>query len=366
MIRIFVLYISLLLPLAVCAEGVTYRTQFIESAIRTLKLTRTVESLPCGFTTLQYRGKTLCVNVDRNHEMDYIGIPLFSKQQRHLQPSPIYDYLEFAYMKYKFSIPGDLDNFRFLHFVEGSWADMDAINDSTMVSIKNVDGKSFEVEWELNNKNIRLEFPIRYDMISNSNHLEMENNFIKDLKRAKGSVVYKEQKRSIKDLHSENLYVGGNKDTLYVEVGDTLFTSRLSSSKYYKVNNDSLSLIYDEAYPMQSLANALLTGWATDNREITLDIRKMDFSREECKVNLGSLLKLLKQQGYENYVNIKERDGKTSLSLYSYNPDLGCINLFIIGCQKTEAVANASPLKAKVFLYIPVSNIKNLFYDKQH
>lgn len=365
MVKQFILFLLLLLPDMVCAERVTYRTKFIGSAIRTLKLTSTIESLPCGRTTLRYKGNALCVNIDQNREVDYIGMPLFSKQQRQLQPSPIYDYLEFAYMKYKYKIPGDLDNFRFLHFVDGSWTDMDAVNDSTVVTISNVDGKKFEVEWELSNRNVRLELPIRYDMLSNSNHLEMENNFVKDLMREKGYIIDTEKNGVARDIHSEDLYVN-NTDTLYVETGDTLFTRMLSSDKYYKLQNDSLLLLHDVMYPVESLVNALLTGMSTANRDIYLDIRKLDFSRETHEVKLGNLLNMLRKQGFKNYVSPKKNGENISLSLYSYNRDLGCLHLFSISCKKSEATIALSPLKAKVFLYIPVSNIKNLFYDKNH
>lgn len=346
-------------------NNAVFRTKQIEETVSRLGLYNTIQSIPKGTTTIKLKNKSVRIHKNINNEIDHIGIPLFSNQQRHLQPSSIYDYLEFSYLDKTFNITKQPSEYRKIRFLKGSWTDMKMITDSMAVTITKVDNKFFTVKWDItSNKTIELSVPIQYDMLSNSNRLEMEKNFIKDLKRVKKQFIYVEKPLTLNDIEKADIKLIG-KDTIYIAKGDTLFTDYVSDDLYYIKEEKEFALLYNEKYPIFSAFNMFLTGKQTENKIVNIDFRRGDFTNSIVRTSLGKLLSTLKKQRTHNFVSLKKKDkNHVTISLYAYDTDLGSLHLFIMNSKIEYLVNSSNPIEAKCFLYIPISNIKNIFADK--
>lgn len=342
-----------------------FRTKQIEQTVSNLGIHDIIPTIPKGTSTIKYKNKYIRIHKNSNNEIDHIGIPLFSRQQRHLQPSSIYDYLEFSYLDKTFNITKQPSEYRKIRFLKGSWTDMKMITDSTSVTITKVDNRFFIVRWETtSNKTVELSAPIQYDILSNSNRLEMENNFIKDLERVKRQFKYVEKTLSLNEIEKESLMFSGG-DTIYIAKGDTLFTDYVSDDLYYIKEGKDFALLHSDKYPVFSVFNMFLTGKYAEKKTVNIDFRKGDFTSSTVRISLDKLLSTLKKQRTHNFVSLKKKDKDyVTISLYAYDADLGSLHLFIMNSRTESLLSGLSPIEAKCFLYIPISNIRNIFADK--
>ena len=362
MTRLFILTFLCWCALWASAENRTYRSGNIKTAITKLGLANIADTLPCGLSTLKYNGIQIVMKIDDSNEVVSIGIPLFSKTLRNLQPSPIYDFMEYALLDRTFSISDNPFRYKSLKFLKGSWRDLRQVNDSTPVSIDNIDGKHYRITWS-NGKNViaKVMFPIQYDMLSRSIHHEMEENFIRDLKRhiAHATPLSKFDTKHIGDLE---LCLADGNDRYYINRGECLYTENITDNTYYRMGEDSVChLLYDMDYPAETLCNMLLTGSESDKR-VAVTVMKHDFTQEAVLTNVSALASFLKANGCKSFFGLrKSTDKELSFSLYARNMDSGYIHLFIFTCSTRNAIDSTATLNAKAFLYIPTSNIKSLF-----
>ena len=345
------------------SADITYRTNNIAEAITNIGISDIVKKLEPGKTVLKKNGTNICVYINKNRELYHIGIPMFSKMQRQLMPSPIYDFLEYANLAQTFKLQSNDRNHQYITFVKGKWSDLSDIDENAQVEITNIDKKYISVTWHLNtpNKIVEMKFPIMYELISSSTRKELEDNFSKDLRQATRNVKFSPKTLKHSEINDLQLYVSDN-DTIYKTAADTLFVGGISNATYYKKNGKEYNVLFDKNYPIPSYANMFFEGIESQNQNITISVRKQDFTKETTRTSVGKLLALLKKQGCKNYMGIRNNDSKNiQFSLYSYNESLGCLHLFII--NGTADGLCKEPLQAKAYLYIPTSNIANLYSE---
>ena len=82
-----------------------YKTDRLRKAVEVLGVKVAADSLmPDTTLSLVARdGRPVCLRTDPMGAVEHVGAPLFSELMRLLQPSPVYDFLEYAVLNWKYS-----------------------------------------------------------------------------------------------------------------------------------------------------------------------------------------------------------------------------------------------------------------------
>ena len=96
-VRLLLLTLALLLS-SLILSAQNYKTDRIRKAVQVLDLHVEGDSLmPEETVLLKIKdGRKICLRTNSMGEVEHIGIPLFNDVMRILQPSPVYDFLEYA------------------------------------------------------------------------------------------------------------------------------------------------------------------------------------------------------------------------------------------------------------------------------
>ncbi len=366
-LRRFFIVLFLCCCLTAAAQEGTYRSESIKSAINRLGLAKTADTLRPGLSVLLCRGKQVCIRKNRDNEVVSIGMPLFSKTVRQLQPSPIYDFLEYALLDHTFSISDNPFTYKGFRFAKGSWSELQGVEETMDLNISNIGGSSYQITWSKDgNTVVEVTFPVQYDMLSGSTHSEQEANFIRDLTRYRAHDAVVENVTQKETDNLELRFTNGNV-RYYINRGDRLYNENITNDTYYVMDNSRVcSILFDKAYPAETLCNVLVAGTAC-KQPVALTIMRQDFSKESVGTDAATLASFLKKSGCRNFIGIRcNTDKELAFSVYAENKQAGYTHLIVFNCNPRQALDGQTPLNAKAYLYIPISNIKSLFAEKEN
>ncbi|MDD6493331.1 MAG: hypothetical protein PUF55_01580, partial [Bacteroidales bacterium] len=123
-----------------------YKTALLKSAAEKLGLQIMQDSImpdSIHFFTAK-DGRKICVRTNPMGQIEHIGIPLFNKGMRFLQPSPVYDFLEFALINKKYTVTPNQLYLSKVIFKKGNWDTLLNGNlEKQNCSIENMDDKLY-------------------------------------------------------------------------------------------------------------------------------------------------------------------------------------------------------------------------------
>lgn len=262
--------------------------------------------------------KGLTIRKAQDGTIEHIGIPLFNTEMRTLLPSPIYDYLEYALLDHKYHINENTLQQQKIRFRNGSWGDLEKITPADDCTIDNQDDKWYIVRWSCQAQDIlSVAIPIDYELLSNSSRKEMEQNFSRDLKRYKP-----------------------------VSSQETPSTHRLNTSS-----------------PEETLSAILMTSdHASVQVTLSIALQYAGFHKETVSVSLPQWMGFCKSEGCTPYYIYEGAEGnQASAMLLMYNRGEGYAHLLHLFAPVSQFEAKAQTYQGKVYMFIPTSNIENLF-----
>lgn len=310
--------------------------------------------------------------------IEHIGIPLFSKDMRTLLPSPIYDYLEYALLDYKYHISENTLQLQKIKFFKGSWDVLDKITPADDCVIDNRDDKWFIIRWIHGAQEIlSVLVPIDYELLSNSRRKEMEQNFGRELKR------YKSINKQLLIVEADELE-SLHRDGLLVKKGDSFLIPEINSDTYYRyeVQKESARtaikanhvenityeeevpvLLIDVEHPRETWANILL---ASDhggvNASMSLELFYVGYHKEKVNVSLTQWIGYCQSVGCTPYYIYEGAKGnQLTANLLMYNRNEGYAHLAYLQTSVNQLANKSQTYSGKVYLYIPISNISELF-----
>ena len=249
--------------------------------------------------------------------IEHIGIPLFSDEMRRLLPSPIYDYLEFALLDYKYHINENTLQRQKIRFQNGSWADLEQIRPSDNCTIDNRDDKWYIVSWTRDARNLlTIVVPVDYELLANSSRKEMEQDFCRQLKQFRPK--------------------SGRRD-----------------------NSASLS---KASAPQEALSNILFS--SDDDVQVTLNMELLyaGFRKESVSVSLPQWMGFCRSVGCTPYYIYEGVKGdQASAMLLMYNRSEGYAHLLHLHAPVSQLEAEAQTYQGKVYMFIPTNNVADLF-----
>ena len=361
-----------LLPLCVSAQS--YSASHLEKAVQKLQLdplALAADSLPM-VKTINHSGKDIVLRFSAQGAIEHIGIPLFSREMRLLQPSPVYDFLEYATLNYFFKVDDNTLRLDEVKFSKGGWNLLPGIlAGSDYCSISNLDDKHYQVEWFKDAQKVaELRFPINYELLANSEREEMERRL------TKGLVAYHETSSRTPMIDSKRLQRTEDPNMLVMQ-GQTYIIPAINNHRYVTVVSEvdttvvdtvehhvlKYSLLFDRHNADESLANLMVEpAMDVDNDSISVQVRYYNYKRETLKVAMKDFLGYFQKEGCTPYFGIDETEGSVITgTLFLVNKASGYVHLVNVTCDTDNLFGEHPLLKATMFMFTPLSNVKNLF-----
>lgn len=325
-------------------------------------------------------GRCVYLRTDPMGTVEQIGIPLFNDVMRILQPSPVYDFLDFAVLNWKYKVTQNQLYLSKLIFKKGSWDTLlkEKLN-ACQCTIENRDDKLYIVNWQRDGKDVAtIGIPVEYELLNNDTRRNMERDFLKELEAFNPNI-----KRKPASIVSENELSIYGTEGLFVLPGKSYIIDLLNQNVYYKlttvteaidtvINNKPVIMnldavlpvvVNDSGFPAETFANLMMC----DNEsvpEVTveLDFHLSNYHREKMNMPLSRLKAFCRQQGCGLFFACDMvKEGKLRGVMFASNLPKGYNHLFSLRTSIDQFGKDSPKVSADVYLYIPPVEKSKLF-----
>lgn len=359
-----------------------YKADRLRMAVKKMGLQITPDSLmpDTTFSLSAKDGRVLCMRTDPMGDIEHVGIPLFNDVMRFLQPSPVYDFLEYAVLNWKYKINPNQLYLSKVIFKKGSWESLlsNQLNECDCM-IENREDKLYIVTWKLEDKEIvSLGIPIDYELLNNDTRRNMERAFVRDLEASNPSIV----RPNPALVNEDSLSIYGT-EGLFVIPGKSYIIDLLNQNVYYKlttvyettdtvINKQPVTMTIDAVLPMvvrdpefpaETFANLMM---CDDNSvpDVTIDLNfhLSNYHRERVSMPLSQLKAFCHQQGCNLYFACDGiQNEKVRGVMFACNLPKGYNHLFSLRAPTEQLTFSSPTIQADVYLYIPPISKEKLF-----
>lgn len=297
-----ILTIVLVVSSVFSVEAVTYATKRIASLAAYLHLQQ-LDTLHQGENdAYTFRQHPLCIRVNRWNEIEHIGLKLIPKDIRADNPL-LYDFLERNLLERNVvpgaSETGFLLTWEKLHFNIGTAATALEI-DSTMFFYEDrVDYRVYRCGWRVDDKKLlELSFVMDYQMLTGCNLIELEENFVKEMRRHEiqpNVVTYP----AFEDADSLA--------TQYTLHGTSFLIPQINNDLYYKRTDTGWQLINDSTMPSKTIPNMMLA--PADTIPLHLLVARYGFRTDTVETTYNKWIDLCVTPGSDVYYGMKSKVG---------------------------------------------------------
>lgn len=360
----------------------TYKAGRLEMAVKVLGLQVSADSLlPDTTIMLQAKdGRFICLRTDLMGCVEHVGIPLFAEVMRLLQPSPVYDFLEYAVLNWKYKINPNQLYLSKVIFKKGSWETLlrERLNECEC-TIENQEDKLYIVTWKQNGKELAIiGIPTEYELLNNDTRRNMERAFIKELEANDAPIV----RPASANVSEESLSIYGT-EGLFVIPGKSYIIDILNQNVYYKlttiyetvdtiIGNKPVTMnmeavlpvaVREIDHPAETFANLMMCDDNTvPDITIDLDFHLSNYHRQQIKIPLSQLKAFCRQQGCHLYFACDGMQGEYIRGvMFASNLSKGYNHLFSLRIPMEQLTADNPRVQSDVYLYIPPVDKDKLF-----
>lgn len=359
-----------------------YKADRLRMAVKKMGLLIVPDSLmPDTTVSLSAKdGRVICMRTDPMGDIEHVGIPLFNNVMRFLQPSPVYDFLEYAVLNWKYKINPNQLYLSKVIFKKGSWESLlsNQLNECDCM-IENREDKLYIVTWKREDKEIVvLGIPIDYELLNNDTRRNMEKAFVRDLEASKTSVV----RPNPALVNEDSLSIYGT-EGLFVIPGKSYIIDLLNQNVYYKlttvyettdtvINKQPVTMtidavlpmvVLDPEFPAETFANLMM---CDDNSvpDVTIDLNfhLSNYHKERVSMPLSQLKAFCHQQGCNLYFACDGiQNEKVRGVMFACNLPKGYNHLFSLRAPTEQLTSSSPTIQADVYLFIPPISKEKLF-----
>lgn len=344
-----------------------YQTDVLTNMAGLLQLSSQLDTLKdgCHISAFFYKKHPLTVCV-QNGSICHIGYALFTSEQRNALKSPVYNFLE------RYALAADLPLERKktitkqlaeddVNFTKGSISIITKMIGDTLLrlTIENLNNKRYKVSWyDKDTLFCSVDFPIGYDLLHGTEMKENEKRIVEDILYTPLPVV-----RSL-PVKREQLHSTWQPN-YFILPGESYYIDQLNSNRYYeKLNNGQFRLIFNQRYPLESLANLLTTVELENEFQVSVRLKKYDFNEDNFSVPLRQFISYFLQRGCVPYFGVISYE-KTiaACQLVMYNVDEGYCHTMKITFDVERLSDKKGEMTVRLNSYIPTSKINYLFEE---
>ena len=332
--------------------------------------------------TISYKGYPVVIE-RKDEEIAHIGITIFGNSLKNNSNEQIYRFIE-QYLLELLTYQTKSDQAQRMFddgvIIMGDLKDIPLLSSDEGIFLTETyeQGRGYNIEWSNGKSTFSMSFTPKYELISGLNKIELENQFVK---RVRAHKITKEP----------SSYTGGDtiriSEDLFVVKNGFYILEQIECSKYLtyekrrqkesKTNSlgkdaidslstfnclDSLTLVCDEKYPIESLRNLLSTSSIQNEYTISVKINKYGFKQEVFSVPLSQLIDFCLQEGCAPYVGIEKAEDETITAvLIMVQPNYGYNHIFKIEFNSETLQDKTGIIYGVVNGYTPTHNVSNLY-----
>ena len=360
----------------------SFKTAQLEQAAKSLGINNSLDSIkPNQTLELPLKdGQDIVIRADKQQRIEHLGIPLFNDSLRILMPSPVYDFLEYAVLNWKYKINPNTLYLSKVLFRKGSWSGLSKMKLSDCdCSIENVDDKLYIVTWQRDSIDCAvIGIPIEYELLCNESRRNIERNFITLLSSHRPSPDSRQHKdvteEDLKIYGTEGMFVMDGRFYLLPEVNqniyyilktvyepiDTIYQGNLT----HMVLEDVLPvLVKDEEYPVETFANLVMSDdTEIPDAKVEIDFHLSNYHHRLLDMPLSQLKDYCKEQGDDLFFAFSGMT-KTDVKgmMFVTNASKGYNHLFSLNMPKQMLIDQHPVMKVNAYLYIPPISKEKLF-----
>ena len=359
-----------------------YKSDRLKRAVEVLGLQVSADSIMPD-TLWQEKAKDggqVYLRTDPMGTVEQIGIPLFNDVMRILQPSPVYDFLDFAVLNWKYKVTQNQLYLSKVIFKKGSWETLlNGKLDECQCAIENREDKLYIVNWQRDGKDIAtIGIPVEYELLNNDTRRNMERDFLKGL----GTFTPNIKRETVPFVKEEELSIYGT-EGLFVLPGKSYIIDLLNQNVYYKlttvtevldtvINNKPTIMnldavlpvvVNDQEFPAESFANLMMCdNESVPEVSVELDFHLSNYHREKMSMPLSRLKAFCRQQGCGLFFACDVvQDGNVRGVMFASNLPKGYNHLFSLRTSIDQFGVDSPKVSADVYLYIPPVEKSKLF-----
>ena len=325
-------------------------------------------------------GRIVSLRTNTMGVVEHIGIPLFDEKMRLLQPSPVYDFLEYAALNKKYKLEANQLNLSKVIFKKGSWETLfnEKLNECGC-SIENREDKLYIVTWNKDEKEIAvIGIPIEYELLNNDTRRNMEQTFVRELSEKVDSsfrpTAVEVSERDLSIYGTEGLFVIPGKSYLIDLLNQNVYyklttvyekADTVIRGKSYTLNIETVQpvVVNEPDFPAETMANYMMCdNSSVPDVRLELDFHLSNYHRQLVTMPLSRLKEYCRQQGCSFFFAC---DGTRKENLrgvmFASNLAKGYNHLFSIRMAKEQILEATPKLQADVYLYIPPISKEKLF-----
>ena len=298
------------------------------------------DSIDCTYF-INYNNRFIKIKHNTTGRVSHIGLNLFNQTYETLYPSPIYDFIEYQALKHYSSLKNDYHLTDNVHFLKGSWNDLYTIDDNWQVETGLINNNIYNIKWSKGNKiTIELTIPINYEILSNQSRKELLADFLTELRE---EIDYK--KKTIVYNQSPASYYLMPEITLSTPV-------------------DSIgNAIYDKWHPVESFHNLLLIpSIVAPSAMVKIFFYTDGNNKNTIEIPLFYWNAICMSHGCQPYFGYENNNNGIAKGVQIMNnPAMGYDHVVYIECKEDDIGNSKIQLKGTAFLFIPTTNVKELF-----
>lgn len=358
--RILILAVLLLLAGCQAAMANTFSTQRLQKIAASLWAIP-FDTLSCGTHEFNISNHALVVRVNEWKEVEHIGLELFNRQYAG-QQAVVYDFLERYLLELLLS--GNMDDALARMANDKVTIEMGALPD--LFSLDRTDDfvlsylgfKGYRMAWSRNEVLfLALSFPMDYQLMSGCNAIELENNYLRDIKR------YAAKPHSSKATH----YQPDSTAVRYsVEEGGSYLSGAIRHDLYYEKDSLGWSLLCSPEKPYWSAYNIALSSFPVGN--FTLDglLDKYGYETAAFSLPFHDWVSYCEAEGGVPYFGIKskEADRITGTIIIPYE-DKGFCHMMKVEIPLAAIEKKSGEIKGRLFVFVPMHNLYEGYFDYQ-
>lgn len=355
----------LLLVLAGCvpASAVTFATRRLAAIARCLSLSD-VDTLSAATATdcYRYQGHALTVRKNRLGEIDHIGLKLFPQAMRDAAPSPVYDFLERDFLERNLNgLDAGLRHHlatSHLSFVVGNARTPLSFRGDEQFTEESIDMKRYRATWTRAGREVlTISFDMDYEMLSGCNAIELEEQYVRRLKR----FVPTQSPQP-----SEPSSVPDGMDA-YVVRGDSFLIREMRNDIFLERDSTGWHLINRTDSPERTLSNMMLSPLFEPQSTVQLMVDKYGYASECVELPYRHFLLMAVEEGCTPYFGVKTKNGDGSYSgtLMLVNRKGGYVHMLSAIVPVTSLAAGSETVfSGRLLLYIPIFNVSDRFFEQ--
>ena len=348
-----IVYLFCLAPLGTWAET-TYRSTEIKRLVDILQLK--VDSLHEGTNIFHLNNHPIKL-VLKNGQVSFVGYSLFSDELKAIVHTPILDFLErytlqLAYPKKDRPREKMLREDRF-KIEKGSLSDIVNIKIDDVFSYS-CENRRYVASWIRDGQVLlSVSFPAEHELISGENKIESEKNVESDMLCSQFDSIPSVNKSLLTPTAQQNYFI---------RRGELYLRNLFNSDSYYKCQNDSIVLISDISYPLESAANMMLC--LQNQSSYVLKIKQVmyGFKKKYFDVPLNNWISYCQNNdcklffGVESFSKDMIRASVIAVNIAEEYNHLLFVNIPLTAIESGEGI-----IEAQLETFIPMHNVTNLF-----